>query len=75
MIEHQKATKLLRSGDLLAEVDVLLEVTDHEWSPYLTPVDVEKLSRVRRALDARNFAEAAKDARVFRLEPVKTHAQ
>ncbi len=74
MIEHRKSTKLIRSREFLAEVDVILEVTGHEWSPYLVPADVERLSRVRRALDAGDVAAASKDARVFRLQPVGTDA-
>jgi hypothetical protein len=43
-------TKLVRSGNYLAEVEVELMITDDDWSPYLSVTDACKLDDVRHAL-------------------------
>lgn len=66
----EKTRRLVRHGDLVAEVEVTLEITDSDWSPWLTPDDAEKLDRVREALQKGDTCAAGKLARVFRLTPV-----
>jgi len=43
---------------------------DHVWAPYFSIEDVRKLETVRRALQARDLAAAAKLAKVYELKPV-----
>jgi hypothetical protein len=49
-MKKQLRTKLIRERQYLAEVNVELQVTDDEWSPYLTVEDAYKLDGVREAL-------------------------
>jgi len=63
-------TKLVHEGEFVAEVDVVLSVTEDEWSPYLSLQDAYKLDDVRQALRQGDVATASKLGRVFRLIPV-----
>lgn len=69
-MKTERRTKLLREGEYAAEVDVELEYTEGEWSPYLSADDALMLDRVREALREENLDEAARYARLFRLSPV-----
>ena len=62
--------KLIREGDLAADVEVALIEDTGSWSPYLSRDDAMKLDRVRRALRDRDLAAAARLARVYQLVPV-----
>ena len=63
-------TKFIREGRYIAEVDVERIEDDHEWSPYLSPVDVRKLDRVSEALKRGDLKAAAQFARVYELTRV-----
>ena len=65
------AKKLIHEGAFVAEVEVVLEVTDDAWSPYLTLSDVERLAQARKALKAGDLKAAARYGRVFQLTPVE----
>ena len=69
-----KATKkLVREGDLAAEVEVNLLEAESGWAPYLSLDDAYKLDDVREALRAGDIKRAARLAtRVYRLTPVTT---
>ena len=73
-MKKEKQTRLVRHGDYLAEVEVELEYTDHEWTPYLRASQVEKLDLVHDALSKGDLHQAGKLATVFRLEPVDSTA-
>jgi hypothetical protein len=62
--------KLIRQGDYMAEVEVTLTYTDHDWSPYLSLQEAEKLDRLRFALQQGDLVTATTMARVYRLTPV-----
>jgi hypothetical protein len=64
------ATKLVHEGELAAEVNVVLIITEDEWSPFLSLQDAYKLDDVRRALRRGDIETASKLGRVFRLIPV-----
>lgn len=71
MTEYKRQTiKLVREGPYVAEVEVTLIDTGHEWSPYLSPTDVRKLDDVRLALRQGDLKAAARLGRVFELRPV-----
>jgi hypothetical protein len=70
MTTERPTTKLVREGPYIAEVDVTLIESDHEWSPYLSAADVRKLDTVRLALRRGDITEAAKHGRVFELTPI-----
>lgn len=63
-------TKLVREGDFLAEVEVLLIDSEESWSPYLSVEDACKLDDVREALHRGDIRAAARHARIFALTPV-----
>ena len=67
-----KATKkLVREGDLAAEVEVNLVDAEGGWAPYLSLDDAYKLDDVREALRAGDIKRASRLAsRVYRLTPV-----
>jgi hypothetical protein len=64
-------TKLVREGDLVADVEVYLVDGDVGWAPYLSLDDASKLDDVREALKSGDVDRAAALAsRVYRLTPV-----
>ena len=69
---NTKATKkLVREGDLVAELDVNLVDAEGGWAPYLSRDDAYKLDDVRDALRAGDVKRASQLAsRVYRLTPV-----
>ncbi|BFU91249.1 MAG: hypothetical protein NTAFB01_24360 [Nitrospira sp.] len=69
-MKKQRRTKLIHEGQYLAEVDIELQVTEDEWSPYLSVEDAYKLDNVREALKNGDTATAARYARVFSLTPI-----
>lgn len=68
----RRRTKLVHEGKYIAEVDVELMETDHEWSPYLSVEDAYKLDDVREALRRGDIKAAAQHSRVFTLVPATT---
>lgn len=69
-MKGRRHTKLVHEGKYIAEVDVELMETDHEWSPYLSVEDAYKLDDVREALRRGDIKTAAQHGRVFTLTPV-----
>ncbi len=69
-MSERQTQKLVREGSYVAEVDVTLIETEHEWSPYLSAQDVRKLDDVRLALRRGDLAAASRLARVHELKPV-----
>ena len=67
---HKQTTMLIHEGEYVADVAIQLEVTDHEWSPYLSVEDAYKLDDVRRALRQGDLETATRLAQVFKLTPV-----
>jgi len=66
----RQSTELIYEGRYLAVVPVELIEDETEWSPYLSPDEIEKLDAVRLALRAGDIAAAARQAKVFELTPV-----
>lgn len=69
----RRATKrLVREGELAAEVDVHLVEAEGGWTPYLSLEDAYKLDDVRDALRAGDVRRASQLAdRVYRLMPIQ----
>lgn len=65
--DRKTIVKLIREGDLLAEVDVTLLYDIDAWAPHMDLGDVRKLERVRTALAEHDLERASKDARLFDL--------
>ena len=66
------AQRLVREGELVAEVDVTLVETDDGWAPHLSLEDAYKLDDVRDALRAGDLKAASRPAsRVYRLTPLE----
>ncbi len=65
-----KTTRLVREGNHVAEVEVTLIETGHEWSPYLSANDARKLDEVRLALRRGDLKAAAALAQVYELTPI-----
>lgn len=63
--------KLVREGDLVAEVAIGLLDDAGEWSPALSVDDAMKLDEIRQALRAGNLQRATQLAeQVYRLTPL-----
>ena len=68
----KSSKRLVREGNLAAEVDVMLVEADGGWTPYLSIEDAYKLDEVRDALRAGDVKRASRIAsRVYRLTPVE----
>jgi hypothetical protein len=63
-------TKIIHEGDYMAEVQVELTYTDHDWSPYLSLTEAQKLDQLRLALRQNDIKTASGLARVYHLTPV-----
>lgn len=71
-LNQRPTVRLLRDGDLVAEVAVTLVDAEKGWTPYLLLEDSCKLDDVRAALRAGDVRRVAKVAdRVYRLTPVQ----
>ena len=67
----KSTTKLVREGDLAAEVGVELRADAGDWSPTISIADATKLDEVRAALRSGDIPRALQLAdRVYRLTPV-----
>jgi hypothetical protein len=72
VVTTRSTVRLVRAGDLVAEVTVNLIETEGGWSPYLSTEDAFKLDDVRDALRRGDVQHAARLAdRVYRLMPVE----
>lgn len=68
----RSSQRLVREGDLVAEVDVQLVEAQGGWAPYLSLEDAYKLDDVREALRAGDVKRASQLAtRVYRLLPLE----
>jgi len=69
---NTKSTKrLVREGDLVAEVEVNLVEAEGGWAPYVSLDDAYKLDDVRDALRTGDVKRASQLAtRVYRLTPI-----
>ena len=68
----KSSKRLVREGDLVAEVDVRLVEDQGGWAPYLSLEDAYKLDEVRDALRAGDVKRASQLAsRLYRLTPVE----
>lgn len=68
----RSSKRLVREGDLVAEVDVRLVEAQGGWAPYLSLEDAYKLDDVREALRAGDVKRASQLAsRLYRLVPVE----
>ncbi len=67
----KSSKRLVREGDLVAEVDVQLVEAEGGWAPYLSLEDAYRLDDVRDALRAGDVKRASQLAsRLYRLMPV-----
>ena len=70
-MKTRSTKKLVREGDLVAEVEVNLVENEGAWAPYLSLDDAYRLDDVREALKSGDIGRAAALAsRVYRLTPV-----
>jgi len=71
-MNRRTTRKLVREGELIAEVDVTLLEEVGGWAPYLSVDDAYKLDDVRDALRAGDVRRASRLAtRVYRLTLVE----
>jgi hypothetical protein len=67
----KSTTRLVREGDLVAEVEVNLVEAEGGWAPYLSLDDAYKLDDVRDALRTGDVKRASQLATgVYRLTPI-----
>jgi hypothetical protein len=69
-MSETQTKELIREGAYVAEVDVTLIDTGHEWSPYISAADTRKLDEVRLALRKGDLKTAAKLSTVYELKPI-----
>ena len=69
-MKTRKTTRLVHAGRYVAEVSIEIIDDDHEWAPYLSFGDAQKLDDARRALERGDLAAASKLGRVYELKPV-----
>ena len=50
-MKTRKTTRLVHAGRYVAEVSIEIIDDDHEWAPYLSFGDAQKLDDARRALE------------------------
>lgn len=74
-MNSKSATKLVREGNFIAEVEVELLDDGTGWAPYLSAADVRKLDDVRACLSRRDLKAAAKLAKVYELTPITLAAE
>jgi len=67
---RRRRTEIIHEGRYAAEVEIELEYDEESWSPTMSLDDGRKLERVRLALRRGDYAEASKEARVFKLTPL-----
>ncbi len=68
----RSVTKLVREGELAAEVTVTLVEAESSWTPYLSLEDAYRLDDVREALREGDLSKASRLAdRVYRLTQVE----
>jgi len=65
-----RAQKLIREGDLVAEVEIELHNDDTAWGPTMSREDAFKLDDVRKALREKDYKTVESLARLYRLTPV-----
>lgn len=71
-VSSKTTQRLVREGELVAEVDVTLLETDDDWTPHLSLEDAYKLDDVRDALRVGDVVAASRLAsRVYRLTPIE----
>ena len=71
----KSSKRLVREGDLVAEVDVQLVEGEGGWAPYLSLEDAYRLDDVRDALRAGDINRASQLAsQLYRLTPVEAGA-
>ena len=71
-MSRRSIQRLVREGELVAEVEVELVEAEGGWTPYLSLDDAYKLDAVRDALRAGDVRRASQMAdRVYRLTPVQ----
>jgi hypothetical protein len=70
-VNLRRITKLVREGDLVAEVRLEVMEVEEEWSPYISLEDAQRLDDVREAQLAQDLKRASRLAhRLRRLTPV-----
>ncbi len=63
-------TKYTHEGRYVAEIDVELIDTEGGWAPYLPIEEALKLDNVREALRSGDLKNAAKTARLYKMQPL-----
>lgn len=66
----RKKTKYIHEGSYVAEVEVELIEDEHDWAPYLSVEDANKLDKARAALKKGDMKTASKYGAIYKLEPI-----
>ena len=62
--------KLIRDGDLVAEVQIELSDDHEEWGPTMSLSDARKVDEVRDAMRRHDYDAVRQIARLYRLVPL-----
>ena len=66
----REKTKYVHVGHYVAEVEVDLIESEHEWAPYLSVEDATRLDHVREALQKEDLKSASRYGRIYKLQPI-----
>jgi len=71
-MKTRNVRRLIRDGDMVAEVTIELRDDHEEWGPTMSPADAAKLDIVRQAMRLKDYPAVARLATLFRLTPFAT---
>ncbi len=69
-MKRYRTQRLIRDGNLVAEVEIELEDDDRAWGPTLSKEDAFKLDDVREAMRSKNYRAVNKVGKLYRLSPL-----
>jgi hypothetical protein len=67
---ERERTECVRVGFLFAEVKVVVEISGIERKHRILPDGLEKIERVRKALQAGDVNSAQRDAEIYQMRPL-----
>ncbi|MCC6682713.1 MAG: hypothetical protein IT445_17570 [Phycisphaeraceae bacterium] len=70
-MKEYKGYKLIRDGELVAEVEVMLRDDHAEWESTISLQDALKVDDVRKAMQDKDYPRVIKLARLYRLTPIE----
>jgi hypothetical protein len=67
----RKSNKLIRDGDLVAEIEIEISDSEDPWGPTMSYNDAQKIDQVRDAMKRHDYGTVRSIGRLYRLMPVQ----